>query len=629
MCKKLINYFVIILFCFICSVGNAFADTEEAGYTTQIYDVNVEITENYVFHFTETISVDFEEERHGIYRYISKDESAYEIKNIQVKEHEYEVYDKEECFIEMGNPDVLIKGRQVYSFSYDIVGFKDRNPKGDVLYLDVLPTNWATPIDVANIVVHFPSSFNLDNFQVHAGNYGVSGENEEIDYEFSDDGLTLTIKADGLKQGTGITISTELPEGYWVNPKEHDWPMYVVIGLLFIGIVISAYNWFRYGRDKNPTKVVEFYPPNGMTPAELGYFVEGISTNGHISSMILYFADKGYLTINENGTNHFELCRKVKKLPENEEIYARILFYGLFRYADKVSLSHLPDGIAKIYQKAESQLAKAFEKKEKLFTDESSCKHIIMWTYYMAVNIIPCILLAFFGANTFIVEGFLDGVAFSLFLGVCVFFSSAEFMNIYDSWYTSGVKGRIITAIIAIGSLVISFSMNLYIAYANFGSVSYCVAFVVLSIIMIIFITVMRARTEDSTLLLGRVLGFREFIETAEVDRLRMLSEENPEYFFSIMPYAYVFGLSDKWTERFVNQISVNAPSWYSGNCINSNDMFWYNSIGSRCMDSIVYNTEMKIFDELEVERESESSNSKLGRFFSGGGFGGGGGGSW
>ena len=92
------------------------------------------------------------------------------------------------------------------------------------------------------------------------------------------------------------------------------------------------------------------------------------------------------------------------------------------------------------------------------------------------------------------------------------------------------------------------------------------------------------------------------------------------------MPYAFVLGLSDKWTERFVNQISVNAPSWYSGNCANPNDIFWYNYMGPRCINSIAHNTDEKIISEMETDG---SDGSGGGKFFVGGGFGGGGGGSW
>ena len=61
---------------------------------------------------------------------------------------------------------------------------------------------------------------------------------------------------------------------------------------------------------------------------------------------------------------------------------------------------------------------------------------------------------------------------------------------------------------------------------------------------------------------MGQVLGRRNFIKTAEVDRINALVDEDPEYFFKILPYAYVMGLTDKWIKKFEN-INVVAPEWY------------------------------------------------------------------
>ena len=69
-------------------------------------------------------------------------------------------------------------------------------------------------------------------------------------------------------------------------------------------------------------------------------------------------------------------------------------------------------------------------------------------------------------------------------------------------------------------------------------------------------------------------------MKNAEVEKLEALAGQDPDYFFNIMPYAYVMGLSDKWAKQFAN-IKVPAPSWYYGN--NAGDMIfttmWYSSM--------------------------------------------------
>ena len=51
-----------------------------------------------------------------------------------------------------------------------------------------------------------------------------------------------------------------------------------------------------------------------------------------------------------------------------------------------------------------------------------------------------------------------------------------------------------------------------------------------------------------------------------------MLIEEDPEYFFNILPYAMVFGLSDHWSKQF-KALKIKPPSWYI--CY---DMMYFNT---------------------------------------------------
>jgi hypothetical protein len=72
------------------------------------------------------------------------------------------------------------------------------------------------------------------------------------------------------------------------------------------------------------------------------------------------------------------------------------------------------------------------------------------------------------------------------------------------------------------------------------------------------------AKKSEYTALLGRILGFRDFIRTAELDKLNELIESDPEYFYHIIPYAYVFGLTNKWIKKF-EDIPICMPRWYRG----------------------------------------------------------------
>ena len=118
----------------------------------------------------------------------------------------------------------------------------------------------------------------------------------------------------------------------------------------------------------------------------------------------------------------------------------------------------------------------------------------------------------------------------------------------------------------------------------------------------------------------GKLLGLRNFIEKAELDRLERLIGDNPSYFYRVLPFAYVFGLTDTWAKKF-ETLAVPEPEWWSGGYYDTYvPMYMVHSM-TRCMDDAM--------GEVYKNMETSQGTSYSGGGFSGGGFGGGGGGSW
>ena len=64
--------------------------------------------------------------------------------------------------------------------------------------------------------------------------------------------------------------------------------------------------------------------------------------------------------------------------------------------------------------------------------------------------------------------------------------------------------------------------------------------------------------------MLGRINGFKHFLEVVEKDKLEELVMDNPIYFYDILPYTYVLGISNKWINKF-QSILYTAPEGYEG----------------------------------------------------------------
>ena len=152
----------------------------------------------------------------------------------------------------------------------------------------------------------------------------------------------------------------------------------------------------------------------------------------------------------------------------------------------------------------------------------------------------------------------------------------------------------------------------------------------VASFICLFFTAFMKKRTEKCVDWMGRLLGLREVIKTAELDRLKAMAEDNPEWFYSVLPYTYVFGLSDVFAKR-LETLAIPAPEWYVSS--SPDYLTWNYYMFSRQMSKSmqhVTSTLTKV-DPGSSSGGGSSGGSSFGSSggFSGGGFGGGGGGSW
>lgn len=138
------------------------------------------------------------------------------------------------------------------------------------------------------------------------------------------------------------------------------------------------------------------------------------------------------------------------------------------------------------------------------------------------------------------------------------------------------------------------------------------------SLLLLVGARWMPRRTAKGTALTRRARGFRRVIETAEGNLSRWAEQEN--VFTRYLPFAVVFGCTDKWADAF-EDLAAPPPdtSWYV-----SGRPFVYAQFAS-ALDGFAVTTSGTI-----ASTPSGSGGSGFGGGgFSGGGGGGGGGGSW
>ena len=174
------------------------------------------------------------------------------------------------------------------------------------------------------------------------------------------------------------------------------------------------------------------------------------------------------------------------------------------------------------------------------------------------------------------------------------------------SWHARG-------ALLFIVGLVLTFVLA---RWTTFGLVG--IPVIIAGVVLTVCARWMPSRTAKGTAIARRVGGFRTVIETAETHMSRWAEEQN--VFTRYLPYAIVFGLTEKWAKAFEG-LSQMPPdtTWYL-----SSRPFIYADFG-RAVDDFSVTTG----GTIASTPASSGSSGFSGGGFSGGGGGGGGGGSW
>lgn len=116
---------------------------------------------------------------------------------------------------------------------------------------------------------------------------------------------------------------------------------------------------------------------------------------------------------------------------------------------------------------------------------------------------------------------------------------------------------------LTIFSFVIFF-FSLVFAFILTDGIQFFVGMTATSIIIFVFGRIMIRKSLKASEIYSEILGFKEFIVKAELERLKELAGENPKYFEQTIAYAIVLGYGNLWADKFKN-IMTSPPSWYKG----------------------------------------------------------------
>ncbi len=626
--------------------GNLSTNPEYSGYAYLIdhYDINVTVNENNTLDITESIEAYFNISKHGIIRTIPLKNKIIRldgttatnraiVDNIRVNEQYSTSISDGSKVIKIGNPDVTWTGEKAYIIDYSYNLGKDTGKEYDELYLNLIGDSWDTAIGNVTFRITMPKAFEPEMIGFSKGQLG-STDSTGISYQVN--GTVITGSYDGvLNPGEALTVRVQLPEGYFINTGiTVDLMTILALAIPILFVLITVFLWAKFGNDDHVVETVEFYPPEGFNSAELGYLYKGSAETKDVISLLIYLANKGYIKITEFEEHSLFAKSKTFKLTklkeydgdnENERIFLSGLFnvpkalhladiLSLFKTKEQPPMDDptesrdevMSEDLTNSFYITTNKILQNLNKKENKFTifEKTSLGKGLYFigmlvAIYGLITIPP--VVAYGGLPSLLFGLLFPGIGFTVLFAM-VFGKTKVAVKIFGLVWGLGFGG------VPWATLVLPALLS-----TPLSLVAYAVGLVCVFII-VMFFKAMPKRTAYGNEILGKIKGFRTFLETAEKPKLERLVMQDPAYFYNILPYAYVLDVSDKWIEQF-ETIGLQSPDWYEGNTA-----FSVASFGTFMNSTMA---------TASTAMSSSSSGSSSGGGSSGGGSGGGGGSSW
>lgn len=541
-------------------------------------DVEVRLSEGDPFTVTERILYDFGgEQRHGIFRLIpvrygrgAGPDYRIHVDVDSVTDERGAAYptkitrEGSNLKIRIGDPGATVTGQHEYLITYRVrrglLWFDDH----DEIYWNVTGNEWPVPIGVALARVILPPGTDASKawFACYTGPSGSTLSDCDAALEAGAVAITSR-RALGIRDG--LTLVVGLPKGILHEPsrlkrlldRASD-AVSAWMMLPLVAILGMLHLWRTRGRDPaaGDAVPVRYEPPAGLTPAEVGTLLDESADIEDLTATILDLAVRGHLVIEETESSKF-------------------LFFSTKDYRFR-KLKGPPDGL----KPHETQLLSAlFDDRNEVLVSSLRNKfytHLpeIRKALYQGLSKEG----GYFPAPPDKVRQMYAGIGFAI--GIAGFLLMA-------SGLLRPVDGA---CVIATGVIVLAFSR---------------------------FMPRRSARGRQAH---QEILGFKQFVERVDAQRLERMGGRTAENFEKVLPFAIVLGAADKWADAFAD-IYREPPSWYSSSSPGS--------FSPRGFVSDVGQSLKTVGATMTSSPSGRSGGSGFSGGSSGGGSGGGGGGSW
>lgn len=422
-----------------------------------------------------------------------------------------------------------LSGQYTMSFHYTIssvlqtVTDEETEERRLVLNLPLL-SGFDYPVEYLEFSVTFPSEFTAEpNFYS-----GYLGNSVESLMTWRVTGQMVTGNTTGALQDKEslvltMNVTEEMFPGQLIIPREGN-PEAVYMGIC-AGLAVLY--WLLMMRCVPIFRQHRTTPPEGLTAGEIGSRLSAAGVD--LTMMVFSWAQMGYLKIRPDKYGRVHLEKQMDMDNERTEFEVK-MFRSLFAKGDSIDGTGVP--YAKLCRKAAQTVSGAHEMYRRkagniqIFRVLFCCVSLFSGICYgmhlshnHTVQIVLAILLAIAGVVTG--WGIQDGMFRFHIRGKTSQYIGAVCMLV---WIVLGI----VAGVVWIGVAAVAAQMLAGLAAAYGGR-----------------------RSSLGRLHASQILGMRHYLKRVSNEELERIMDDNPDYFFDMLPYAIALGVDSKFARQF------------------------------------------------------------------------------
>ena len=521
------------------------------------YDFVAKVNKDHSYEVEEQISVNIPEQLQSIK--FSIPSGNFRISGLEVENAAYTAKKASEAStVSILDTEKLSPGAHTYTIKYTIREFEDRNPSQDIFYFNVLLPEWKQPIGKVSIKADFPDDFPWDDMQCYAGQFGVQDVNNRVTFEDSEENHSVSITGEKIPENFGITLKADLPDGYWKGALNGSWVLMAIIGIALGTLALLALLWFIGGREPEVKKTIETKPIEGIQPYELGYIFNSEVGIRDVLHLIMYFGQKGYLSISEYEPKKYKIVRE--KEPSEEEKHLRNAYNILFEDVYKnraIEMEDLGERLLRVLDAVKDDVAAGHASPDSLPFTQLSVTLRMIGTALAAVALGAINALSY--KFEYLSVNYTESAIVALIAGAAVYLL-CKAVDKRDSSSDGSV------GLAQIGPFLLVAGSAVYVALGvlrRTGSVMAAICPLMLGVLGAILIVIMRARGKDNAELVMRIRQLRNFIYHPTPKELLENHMADKNYYYDMLQYALATGAEESWAISFLT-LDVPEPKWYS-----------------------------------------------------------------